>query len=70
MKRFKNILVDNFTKYAELFATKDMEASTTAKCLVEVFARYGRIARIRSDRGAQFVGDFCSSFMKLVVNRF
>ncbi len=30
------VVVDNFTKYVELFATPDMEAITTARCLLQV----------------------------------
>jgi hypothetical protein len=60
------VVVDNFTKYVELFATPDMEATTTARCLLQLFGRFGRIARIRSDKGPQFLGDVCSSLCALV----
>jgi hypothetical protein len=53
-----NILpvVDNFTKYVELFPVKSMDAETTAQCLISAFARYGNIKRVRGDRGSQFLG--------------
>jgi transposase InsO family protein len=49
------VVVDNFTKYVELFPVKSMDAETTAQCLLSVFARYGNIKRVCSDRGSQFV---------------
>jgi hypothetical protein len=49
-----------------LFLVKSMDAETTAQCLLSVFARYGNIKRVRSDRGSQFVGEVCSSLCELV----
>jgi hypothetical protein len=34
--------------------------------LLSVFARYGNIKRVRSDRGSQFLGEVCSSLCRLV----
>ena len=59
-------VVDNFTKYVELFPVKEMDAVSTAQCLLSVFSRYGAIKRIRSDRGAQFIGEVCSSLFKAI----
>jgi hypothetical protein len=50
----KSILsvVDNFTKYFELFPAKSMDMETTAQCLLPVFARYGNM---KSGRGGLLV---------------
>jgi hypothetical protein len=47
---FENVLVvvDNFQSSFKLFPVKTMDAVSTAKCLVQVFARYGHIKSIRS----------------------
>nr|KAG5696950.1 hypothetical protein BaRGS_015914 [Batillaria attramentaria] len=53
----ENVLVitDVFTKYAQAFPTRNQEASTVAKILVEQwFQRYGVPQRIHSDQGRNF----------------
>ena len=57
------MVIDNFTKYVELFATSDMEEVGTA---LQVFGRFRNIRRIRSDQGSQFMGDVCSGLIELV----
>jgi transposase InsO family protein len=59
------VVVDNFTKFVELFPVPDLLAETTAACLLQVFSRYGPIRRIRSDRGSQFTGSLCSKLCEL-----
>mmetsp|Transcript_7130 Transcript_7130/g.7480 ORF Transcript_7130/g.7480 Transcript_7130/m.7480 type:complete len:1037 (-) Transcript_7130:831-3941(-) len=63
----KNILVviDNFTKYVELFPLKTIDAISTANCLIQIFSRYGAIKRIRSDRGSQFTGELCNQLCRV-----
>ncbi len=58
------VVVDNFTKYVELFPLVNIDAESTARCLVQLFARYGHISRIRSDRGPSFIGDVCRYFLE------
>jgi hypothetical protein len=64
---FENVLVvvDNFSKFVELFPVKTMDAVSTAKCLVQLFARYGHIKSIRSDRGSNFIGEVCKELLQL-----
>nr|KAG5707511.1 hypothetical protein BaRGS_012015 [Batillaria attramentaria] len=53
----ENVLVitDVFTKYSQAFPTRNQEASTVAKILVEQwFQRYGAPERIHSDQGRNF----------------
>lgn len=53
--------VDNFSKLVELKAVKTRDAETVAQFLLEVAARYGHCARLRSDREA--------SFLSLIITR-
>ena len=45
------VVVDRFSRYLELFATKDCTARAAAKALLEVFSRYGPPQSVRSDQG-------------------
>lgn len=56
---YQNILVvtDHFTRYAQAFPTRNQEAKTVAKILVEqFFVHYGLPERLHSDNGANFQG--------------
>lgn len=49
------IVTDHFTRYAQAFPTKDQQASTRAKVLVEkFFVHYGLPQQIHSDQGRDF----------------
>jgi len=48
------VSIDNFTKLVESKATKHKDAETVAQFLLEIASRYGRIARLRSDRDPAF----------------
>ena len=52
--RYIIVAIDNFTKLVELKATKHKDAETVAQFLLEIASRYGRIARLRSDRDPAF----------------
>jgi len=60
------VVIDNFSKYVELFPVKEMNAEVTANCLLQVISRYGLIKFIRSDLGSQFIGDICSKLCDLM----
>jgi len=52
------VIVDEFTRYAEVFPVKNMESDTIADKLVEEFiCRYGIPEEILTDRGANFLSD-------------
>jgi len=52
------VMVDEFTRYAETYPIKNMEAETVADKLVEEFiCRYGIPEEILTDRGANFMSD-------------
>ena len=63
------VIIDNFTKFVELFAVKDVEAVTAAKCLLQLNCRYGPISVIRSDNGGQFVSDVFKHLVELMGAR-
>ena len=49
------VLIDHFTKWCEVFPTKDQRASSVASVLVSrVFSRFGPPAVIHSDQGRNF----------------
>lgn len=59
------MVIDNFTKFVELFPVKDVAATISAECLLEIVGRYGPVSVIRSDNGGQFTSDV---FKYLVEN--
>ena len=52
--RYLIVAIDNFTKLVEIKATKHKDAETVAQFLLEIASRYGKIARLRSDRDPAF----------------
>ncbi|KAL6467750.1 hypothetical protein MHYP_G00234270 [Metynnis hypsauchen] len=66
---FANILVvtDHYTRYAQAFPTKDQQASTAAKVLLEkYFVHYGLPARIHSDQGHDFESRLIHDFLQML----
>jgi hypothetical protein len=63
------VVIDNFTKFVELFAVADVSAITAAQCLLSVVGRYGCIETIRSDRGGQFVSDVFQHLVNLMGSK-
>jgi hypothetical protein len=54
--RYLLVAIDNFSKLVEIKAVKHRDAETVAQFLLEIAARYGHCARLRSDREASFIG--------------
>jgi hypothetical protein len=59
------VVIDNCTKFVELFPSKIADAESTTKCRVILFAPYGRISRMYSDR--DIVCPFCHCFAPSVM---
>ena len=55
-KRYILVFIDNFSKLVEIKATKSRDAATVAKFLIWIKGRYGPVARLRSDKAAEFIG--------------
>jgi hypothetical protein len=54
--RYLVVAIDNFTKLVELKATRFKDAESVAQFLLGLQCRYGKIARLRSDRDPAFTG--------------
>ena len=52
--RYLLVAIDNFLKLVEIKPTKSRDAETVAQFLLELGARYGPMARLRSDREGAF----------------
>lgn len=63
-KRYVLGLVDGFTKYVRLFATKTMNAMETIGYIKIYFQQFGRPNKIITDRGGNYNSHEFSSFMK------
>lgn len=64
----RNILVviDSFSRAAELFPLKAGDAQSVAACLFDVYSRFGRPIRVRCDRAKAFLKSVLTRFQKLV----
>jgi hypothetical protein len=62
-------VVDNFTRFTELFARPAQTARAVAECLLDVFGRYGAPKKVRSDQGTQFTSDLIKEFLQLVGSK-
>lgn len=60
------VVIDNFTKFIELFPMPDLSAVSAAKALLSIIGRYGMVQFIRSDRGGQFVSEIFQALVKFV----
>jgi hypothetical protein len=54
--RYLLVAIDNFLKIVEMKAVAHRDAETVANFLIELGARYGPMARLRSDREGSFTG--------------
>lgn len=57
------LVVDAFTKYLKLYATKSTNATEVIKCLKSYFEHYSRPLRIVSDRGSYFTSREFKEFL-------
>lgn len=59
-------MIDNFSRFIEIYAVKDLEAKTFASVLLQWVGRYGAPAQLLSDNGKNFVNKIISEFNTLV----
>ena len=60
------VLIDNFSRYLEIYPMPDKEAKTIANCLVQWLGRYGCPSQVFSDNGKEFVNEIISEFTTLI----
>ncbi len=60
------VIIDDFTRFVELYAIRDVTAAHAAEALLSHLGRYGAPDKLRSDRGTQFVNDTITELLKLV----
>lgn len=60
------VVIDNFTRFIELFASPDTSAAEAAKALVSVTGRYGRISTMTSDRGPQYANETIKQLQQIL----
>lgn len=56
------VVIDNFTRFVELYALRSVSAEEAAQCFLDYFGRYGAPHYIHSDRGSQFVNALIREF--------
>jgi transposase InsO family protein len=60
------VVMDGFSRFVELRATKTARAQEAAIAMLEVFGRYGAPKFVRSDNGPQFTANLIKEFLRLV----
>jgi len=60
------VVIDRFSRWIELYATKDATAKSAATNLVSHFGRYGMASELRSDGGSQFVNEIIQQVLLLI----
>jgi len=61
------ICVCCFSGYVEAFPVEAATAVIAAHCLINIVARYGAPARIRSDRGTHFINDIIQELLRIFM---
>jgi len=60
------VIIDVFSRYAELYATKDATAITAAKCMVHWIGHYGIPGELLTDNGKQYTADIIEQLCELL----
>jgi hypothetical protein len=64
--KFIWVSIDDFTRWVELKACREITARTAAGALVDVFGRFGAFKKLRSDRGSQLTSNLMAELVKLL----
>jgi len=64
--RYICVVIDQFSRWVELYRTKNNDAMAAAKALLDHFGRFGIPTNIRTDQGREFRNELIENFMKLV----
>ena len=60
------VVIDNFSRFIELYSVPDAGAENAAKALINHFGRYGAPEKIFSDNGTQYANQIVNELTKLV----
>ena len=60
------VVIDRFSRWIELYPTKDVSAKSGAKALLNHFGRYGAAYELRSDGASQFVNEIIEQLLLLI----
>lgn len=60
------VMVDSFTRFVELWPSKDATAASAADALLSVTGRYGVPKEIRSDQGTQFTAELLEKLLSFL----
>jgi hypothetical protein len=60
------VIIDAFSRFVELYATKSVEAQPAATALLHHLGRYGCPAQITSDNGTQFVNNLLDELYEIM----
>jgi len=56
------VLIDNFSRYLEIYPMPDKSAKSIARCLLQWVGRYGSPSQLLSDNGKEFVNEIIKEF--------
>ena len=60
------VIIDTFTRFAELYAVRNVTAKSAAKAILNHSGRYGVPDQLLSDRGPQFVNGIIKEFLDIL----
>jgi hypothetical protein len=69
-KKYVLVIIDEFSRYIDLYAIADLTAELATKCLIQYMCTYGCPLRITVDNGSQFRGIFEETLDLLRVEQF
>ena len=61
------VIIDCFTRWVELYPTKDTSAKAAALALLQHVGRFGAPSTLRSDKGSQFVNQTIEELSSLII---
>ena len=65
-KRHILVIIDNFSQYSMLYATKSTTALEYVQCILQFIGMFGIMQQVRSDGGTQFTADICNRLSELL----
>lgn len=63
------VVIDRFSRWVELYATKDATAKAAARSILNHFGRYGTASEILSDGGSQYVNEIIEQVLLLIGSK-